>query len=162
MWKICTHMKCEVKHNGDMGMGHLWFNGLRHAWTKLHFTYQGCEEVFCSDLSLSSLESCSRAPNSLNISWYLACIEEKEYSDVGLTKYLLYSVVQSRYSILSHDTLHHHLSSNNGLGNGDRELWHIFHYYRSCKNTSTILLRERAHFATGISRVHYLKSGYII
>ena len=24
MWKICTHMKCEVKHNGDMGMGHLW------------------------------------------------------------------------------------------------------------------------------------------
>ena len=21
MWKFCTHMKCEVKHNGDMGMG---------------------------------------------------------------------------------------------------------------------------------------------
>ena len=21
MWKICTRMKCEVKHNGDMGMG---------------------------------------------------------------------------------------------------------------------------------------------
>ena len=20
---FCTHMKCEVKHNGDMGMGHL-------------------------------------------------------------------------------------------------------------------------------------------
>ena len=24
MWKICTHMKCELKHNGDMKMGHLW------------------------------------------------------------------------------------------------------------------------------------------
>ena len=22
--KNCTHMKYEVKHNGDMGMGHLW------------------------------------------------------------------------------------------------------------------------------------------
>ena len=21
-------MKCEVKHNGDMGIGHLWLNGL--------------------------------------------------------------------------------------------------------------------------------------
>ena len=27
IWKICTHMKCEVKHNRDMGMGHLWYNG---------------------------------------------------------------------------------------------------------------------------------------
>ena len=25
--KICTHMKYEVKHNGDMGMGHLWCIG---------------------------------------------------------------------------------------------------------------------------------------
>ena len=24
MFTMCTHMKCEVKHNGDMGMGHLW------------------------------------------------------------------------------------------------------------------------------------------
>ena len=24
--KISAHMKCEVKHNGDMGMGHLWLN----------------------------------------------------------------------------------------------------------------------------------------
>jgi len=24
MEKICTHMKCEVKRNGGMGMGHLW------------------------------------------------------------------------------------------------------------------------------------------
>ena len=21
---FCTHIKCEVKHNGEMGMGHLW------------------------------------------------------------------------------------------------------------------------------------------
>ena len=25
--KLCTHMKCEVRHNLDMGMGHLWLNG---------------------------------------------------------------------------------------------------------------------------------------
>ena len=23
MWKLCTHMKCEVRHNWDMGMEHL-------------------------------------------------------------------------------------------------------------------------------------------
>jgi len=23
MWTLCTHMKCEGKCNGDMGMGHL-------------------------------------------------------------------------------------------------------------------------------------------
>ena len=27
MLKFCTHMKCEVRHNWDMGMGHLWFSG---------------------------------------------------------------------------------------------------------------------------------------
>ena len=27
MWKICTHMKCEVKHNGNIEMGPLWLNG---------------------------------------------------------------------------------------------------------------------------------------
>ena len=26
-------MKCEVEHNGDMGMGHLWVNG----WGIYHF-----------------------------------------------------------------------------------------------------------------------------
>ena len=55
----------------------------------------------------------------------------------------VYGVVWSRYSILSHDTLHR-LSSNNGT-----ELGQLFCYYRRCKNTSTILHRERAHFATG-------------
>ena len=34
----------------------------------------------------------------------------------------LYGVAQSCYSIFSHDTLHHCLSSNNGAENGDREL----------------------------------------
>ena len=69
-----------------------------------------------------------------------------------------YGVVQSHYSTLSCDTSHHHLSSNNGLENSDRELGHLFSYYRSCINTSTILPGQCVHFATGISRVHYLKS----
>ena len=43
----------------------------------------------------------------------------------------------SCYSILSHDTLHHHLSSNNGLENGNRELGQLFCFYWGCKNTST-------------------------
>ena len=42
--------------------------------------------------------------------------------------------------ILSHDTLHHCLSSNNGLENADRELGHPFRYYRTYKHTLTILL----------------------
>ena len=25
--KTLTHIKCEVRHNWDMGMGHLWLNG---------------------------------------------------------------------------------------------------------------------------------------
>ena len=74
----------------------------------------------------------------------------------------LYNVVQSHYSILSHDALRHSLSSNSNLENGDRELGHLFHCCRSCQNTLTILLRERAYSATGNSRVNSLKSGYII
>ena len=27
VWNLCTHMKCEVRHNWDMGMEHLWING---------------------------------------------------------------------------------------------------------------------------------------
>ena len=61
-----------------------------------------------------------------------------------------YDAVQSRYSILSHDTLQHRFSSNNGLENGDRELGHLFCYYMSCKTLSTILLGECAFFTTGI------------
>ena len=74
----------------------------------------------------------------------------------------LYSAVQSDCSILSHDALRHCLSSNSSLQNGEHELGHLFRCCRSCKNTSTILLRERAYSATGNSRVHYLKSGYVI
>ena len=37
-----------------------------------------------------------------------------------------YGAIQSHCSILSHDRLHHHLSGNNGLVNGDRELGHLF------------------------------------
>ena len=50
----------------------------------------------------------------------------------------------------------------NGLENGNWELGHHSYYYRSCKNTLTILPGEHVHFATGISRVHYWKSGYVI
>ena len=68
-----------------------------------------------------------------------------------------YSAVQSHCSIFSHDTLHHCMSSNSRLENGERELGHLFCYCRNCKNTLTILLRERAYSATGNARVHYLK-----
>ena len=73
----------------------------------------------------------------------------------------LYSAVQSRCSILSHDTLHH-LSNNSSLENSERELGHLSLYCRNCKNTSRIIFRERTYSATGNSRVHYLKPGYII
>ena len=29
---FCIHIKCEVKHNGDMGMEHLWFKWVGHLW----------------------------------------------------------------------------------------------------------------------------------
>ena len=74
----------------------------------------------------------------------------------------LYSAVQSHCSILSHDALRHCLSSNSSVENGEGELGHLFRYCRSCKNTSTKLLGERAYSETGNSRVHYLKSGYVI
>ena len=74
----------------------------------------------------------------------------------------LYSAPQSCCSILSHDALHHCLSSNSSLENSEGELGHLSRYYRNCKNTSRIVFRERIYPATGISRVHYLKSGYII
>ena len=74
----------------------------------------------------------------------------------------LYSAPQSRCSILSHDTLHHCFSSDNSLENSERELGHLSRYYRNCKSTSRIVFRERTYPATGNSRVHYLKSGYVI
>ena len=74
----------------------------------------------------------------------------------------LYSVVQSCCSILSHDTLHHCLSSNSSLENSKREQGHLSRYYSNRKNTSRIVFRERAYSATSNSRVHYLKSGYVI
>ena len=76
----------------------------------------------------------------------------------------LYSADQSRCSILSHDTLHHCLSCNKSLENGDRELGHLLCYCSSCcKNTFlTILFGECAHSTIGNLRVHYLKSDYVI
>ena len=74
----------------------------------------------------------------------------------------LYSAVQSSCSILSHDTLQHCLSSNSSLENSEREQGHLSRYYSNRKNTSRIVFRDRAYSATGNSRVHYLKSGYVI
>ena len=74
----------------------------------------------------------------------------------------LYSAVHSHYSILSHDALCHCLGSNSSLENSKRELGHLLCYCRNCKNTLPIVLRERAYSATGNSRLHYLKSGYVI
>jgi len=74
----------------------------------------------------------------------------------------LYSVVQSRCSILSHDTLHHCLNSNSSLENSEREIRHLSRYCRNYRNTSRIVFRGRAYSTTGNSRVHYLKSGYVI
>ena len=68
----------------------------------------------------------------------------------------LYSAVQSCCSILSHDTLHHCLSSNSSLENSEREQGHLSRYYSNRKNTSRIVFRERAY------SVHYLKSGNVI
>ena len=64
---------------------------------------------------------------------------------------------------LSHDALHHCLSSNSSFENSERELRHLFYYCRSCKYTCTltILLGECAYSTTGNSRMYYLKSGYI-
>ena len=45
----------------------------------------------------------------------------------------LYSAVQSCCSILSHDTLHHCLSSNSSLENSEREQGHLSHYYSNRK-----------------------------
>ena len=63
----------------------------------------------------------------------------------------LYSAVQSRCSILSHDTLCHCLSSNSSLENSQKDLGHLSHYCRNCKNTSRIGFRERAYSATSNS-----------
>ena len=70
----------------------------------------------------------------------------------------LYSVVQST---LQYFVTWRILSSSSHLVNSEHER-HLFHYCTSSKNTSIILLREHAYFATGNSRVHYLKSGYVI
>ena len=74
----------------------------------------------------------------------------------------MHSAPQSRCSILSHEALHHCFSSNSNLENSKREPGHLCRYYRSRKNTSRIVFRERAYPATGNSRVHYLKLGYVI
>ena len=44
----------------------------------------------------------------------------------------------------------------------ERELERFFLYCMSCKNTLTVLLRERAYSVPDNSRVHYLKSDYFI
>ena len=42
MWKNCTRMKCEVKHNGDVGMEHLCLimGGAFRVWLWLKWVGQ--------------------------------------------------------------------------------------------------------------------------
>ena len=72
------------------------------------------------------------------------------------------TVRPNHVAVFCHDTLHHCFSSNSSLENSERELGHLSRYYRNCKNTSRIVFRERAYPATDNSRVHYLKSDYVI
>ena len=74
----------------------------------------------------------------------------------------LYSAVQSCCNISTIDTSHHCLSSNSSLENNIRKLEHLSHYSRNSENTPRIVFREHAYSATGNSRMHYLKSGYVI
>ena len=56
MWKTCTHMKCEVKHHGDMGMGipGAFMTIVGHLWLKwVGRLEQSC---FCSRKCWSSGE----------------------------------------------------------------------------------------------------------
>ena len=64
----------------------------------------------------------------------------------------LYSAVQSCCSIchMTVNAINHCLSGISSLKNCERELGHLFCYCSSCKNTSTILVRECAYSATGI------------
>ena len=82
-------------------------------------------------LEIRHRKSCSLAPNPIFTSQTHSTKKGK-----GLMNWLyklcptaLYSVVQSCCSILSHDTLHHCLSSNSNL-----ELGYFFHYCKSCKS----------------------------
>ena len=122
-----------------------------------------------ASFSLLYLLSASIAETSSRSSLSLASQTHFRKRGKGLVNYVykpcpaaLYSAVQSSCGILSHDTLHHCLSSNSSLENSEREQGHLSRYYSNRKNTSRIVFRERAYSATGNSRVHYLKSGYVI
>ena len=69
-------------------------------------------------------------------------------------------VLQSRYSILSHDTLLHRLRSISGRENGNKKLGHLFcyMYYWSCKNTSMMELDfKRCTFEYLLQSLHALQ-----
>ena len=57
----------------------------------------------------------------------------------------LYGVVQSHCSSLSHDPLHHCLSSNGSLENSERKPGHLFCYSRSCKTLQLYFLCALSH-----------------
>ena len=85
------------------------------------------------------------------------------FSDVHRNIFYIHNYVLPHRAIMLQYHIYHHLSSNSSLGNGNRVLVNIFCYYRSCKTLwPYVLLREHAHFATGISRVRYFKYGYMI
>ena len=93
-------------------------------------------------------------------------LQKREGAYTGASHVLLHCTVQVQlhYSILSRGTLHHLLSRNIGLENGDREVGHLFCYYTGTVKTIRLSSRRVCTlYTTGqISRVHFLKSGYII
>ena len=63
-------MKCEAKHNRDMGMGHLWFNGWGEYHTPLNlqgstFSQIGIFEDFVDIVS----QICCTHMHTCNIQW---------------------------------------------------------------------------------------------
>ena len=70
--------------------------------------------------------------------------------------------VRSNHVTVFCHMIHHCLRSNSSLESSERELEHLSCYCRNCKKHLRIVFREHAYSATGNSRVHYLKSGYVI
>ena len=148
-------------HMGAKALGHTRCMGQisMQKWAEDSYQRSGSKTTWMSGWHLEALNvslgpNQSRKPDPL--------LQEK---GKGLLNCVYKPCPTTMYSMaqpcLQYDTLHHCFSSSSSLENGKRELGHLC-YCRNCKNTSTILLREHAYPATGNSRVHYLKSDYII
>ena len=146
-------------------------------WTKLHGPFFFPSADYLSSCTVSNARSAQWVTVHEMVHWLFMYGEEqfhnpdlllqkREGAYTGTSHVLLHCTVQVQlhYSILSRGTLHHLLSRNIGLENGNREVGHLFCYYTG--TVKTIWLSSRrvcTLYTTGqISRVHFLKSGYII